>query len=109
MSVTRTLRTIDDEELFWGLYIIGVVAYGVYMYSKEKGRREGREAAQSLQEWEAEQQRAMRRDDLQLGEEALCHLEHGGTVELERWHGGELTIAAEEIVVDVTTEEESNA
>lgn len=106
MSFTRTLRTLDDEDLFWGLYIIAVVSYGVYIYSKQKGRREGREAAQSMQEWEEEHERSMRRDDLQLGEEALCHLEHGGTVELERWHGGELTITAGEIVVDVTTEED---
>lgn len=104
MSFTRTVRSLDDEDLFWCLYVLAVVAYGVYRFSKSAGRKEGRARAESRREQEEAFQRAMRRDDLQLGEEALCHLEHGGTVELDRWHGGELTLTAEEIVVDVTEE-----
>lgn len=108
MTVLRTVGRLDEEDLFWALYVLAVVAYGIYTFSKSAGRREGRERAEERQEREEAFERARRRDDLRLGEEALCHLEHGGTVELDRWHGGELTVTAEEIVVDVTEGDESS-
>ncbi|GGL57906.1 hypothetical protein [Halocalculus aciditolerans] len=39
------------------------------------------------------------RDQL-IPEALLQHLESGGTYTVDRWHGGETTIAADEVVVD---------
>jgi len=109
VSLARRVRSLDDDEVFWGLYILAVVVFALYSRAREQGREQGRAAAQSRQALEEARRRELRRDDLQLGEEALCHLEHGGTVELDRWHGGQLTVSAEEIVVDVTDPEDESS
>lgn len=91
---------LDDEEQFWVCYLFGVLLYAAYAHHKSQRRQDRRE-------------RERNRDKVVLNEEALQRLEAGGTVEVPwRWHGGELTLRADEVVLDadqLTSEEETES
>ena len=102
MNTRQFTRSLEPEDWLLIGYLIG---FGIWWLSEQLSSSATASTSQPARRDGV--QRVGGYDEVHLGEQALERIERGETVEVERWHGGTVTLQGDLVVELEETEDEA--